>query len=58
VYDYSSLTGKRKKDLYVMLSDKLLVVMWNYWKEYKPSSWLFYGKTRKEPNSPESVHQV
>lgn len=50
--------GKGKKDRYVMLSEKLLIILRDYWKEYMPSSWLFYGKTKNAPLSPGTVRLV
>jgi site-specific recombinase XerD len=42
----------------VMLSNKLLIILRDYWKEYRPSSWLFYGKTKNDPLSTETARQV
>lgn len=50
--------GKGKKDRYVMLSNKLLIILRDYWKEYRPSSWLFYGKTKNDPISTATARQV
>jgi len=50
--------GKGKKDRYVMLSEKLLIILRNYWKEYRPFLWLFYGKTRNKPISVDTVCMV
>ena len=36
--------GKGKKDRFVMLSEKLLVTMRQYFKEYKPTDFLFEGQ--------------
>jgi site-specific recombinase XerD len=36
--------GKGRKDRYVMLSPTLLAVLRDYWKEYRPSGWLFPGQ--------------
>ena len=36
--------GKGRKDRYVPLSDKLLRLLRTYWKENRPSRWLFPGK--------------
>lgn len=36
--------GKGKKDRQVVLSEKLLVQLRNYFKEYRPKAWLFEGK--------------
>lgn len=50
--------SKGKRDRYVMLSKKLLIILRDYWKEYRPSSWLFHGKTKNNPLSPGTVRQV
>lgn len=50
--------GKGKKDRYVMLSNKLLIILRDYWKEYRPCSWLFYGKTKNDPISTATARQV
>lgn len=50
--------GKGQKDRYVMLSGRLLGLLREYWKEYRPSGWLFPGKTADRPVSPNSVRQV
>ena len=50
--------GKGKKDRYVMLSDKLIIILRNYWKEYQPDCWLFYGKTKNKPISVDTVRMV
>ena len=36
--------GKGKKDRTVMLSEKLLLVLRKYYKEYRPKHWLFEGQ--------------
>jgi site-specific recombinase XerD len=36
--------SKGRKDRQVMLSDKLLVMLRSYYKEYKPKKWLFEGQ--------------
>jgi site-specific recombinase XerD len=50
--------GKGKKDRYVMLSKKLLTILRDYWREYRPSSWLFYGETKNDPLSAGTVRLV
>ncbi len=41
--------GKGRKDRYVMLSEKLLVTLRRYWREYQPALWLFPGQ---DPSCP------
>ena len=42
--------GKGKKDRYVMLSPKLLAALREYWKAFRPQTWLFYsGRDRSRP---------
>ncbi len=41
--------GKGRKDRYTMLSEKLLVTLRHYWREYQPALWLFPGQ---DPLSP------
>jgi site-specific recombinase XerD len=36
--------GKGRKDRYVPLSERLLELLRQYWKEYRPPDWLFQGK--------------
>jgi site-specific recombinase XerD len=50
--------GKGKKDRYVMLSQKLLIILRDYWKEYQPGCWLFYGKSKNNPISVDTVRMV
>jgi integrase/recombinase XerD len=48
--------GKGKKDRYVMLSPKLLEVLRAYWKAYRPSTWLFFGKDKTRPLHRKTVY--
>jgi len=41
--------GKGKKDRYVMLSPKLLGVLRDYYKAFRPTATLFFGKDRGRP---------
>ncbi|MFW6129426.1 MAG: tyrosine-type recombinase/integrase [Candidatus Aminicenantaceae bacterium] len=50
--------GKGKKDRYVMLSGKLLKILRDYWRQYRPSSWLFYGEIKSKPISINTVRMV
>ena len=36
--------GKGRKDRYVMLSNRLLIVLRKYWKAFRPEKWLFTGR--------------
>jgi integrase/recombinase XerD len=36
--------GKGRKDRYVMLSPKLLELLRDYWRKYRPTEWLFPGQ--------------
>ena len=38
--------GKGSKDRYVMLSQKILLMLREYWKHYRPQEYLFEGATR------------
>jgi site-specific recombinase XerD len=38
--------GKGAKDRYVMLSQKILLMLREYWKRYRPKEYLFEGATR------------
>lgn len=50
--------GKGSKDRYVMLSPRLLDLLREYWKSYHPVDWLFPGRDRRQPTSPETVREV
>ncbi len=41
--------GKGQKDRYTLLSPRLLVELREYWKEYRPGTWLFPNKAKTEP---------
>ena len=41
--------GKGKKDRYVMLSPTLLQVLRDYYKVFRPTSWLFFGQDKERP---------
>ncbi len=49
---------KGHKDRYVMLSPRLLGVLRDYWKMYRPPEWLFPGITQNTPISPATVRNV
>jgi integrase/recombinase XerD len=50
--------GKGKKDRYVPLSTTLVHLLRVYWKAYKPTTWLFPGKTPERRLSPTSIQKV
>ena len=50
--------GKGRKDRYVMLSDRLLETLRAYWREYRPSSWLFPGQIPDRPLTRSAVERV
>lgn len=49
--------GKGGRDRTVMLSGKLLLVLREYWRVYRPRRWLFYGKTKERPIDPRTVQR-
>ena len=50
--------GKGRKDRYVMLSPRLLVVLREYWKAARPADWLFPGDIPGNPITGKAVHKV
>jgi len=51
--------GKRGRDRYVMLSQRLLEVLREYWRQTRPPKpWLFPGKDPKRPISDTSVREA
>jgi site-specific recombinase XerD len=47
--------GKGNKDRYVMLSPILLGVLREYWRKYRPTTWLFPGATPDRPMTSQAV---
>jgi len=41
--------GKGQKDRYTILSTKVLKVLKEYWEEYRPKEWLFFGSNINKP---------
>jgi integrase/recombinase XerD len=50
--------GKGGKERFVMLSSALLDALRDYFREYRPEEWLFYGHTKAEPIHPRSVQRL
>ena len=50
--------GKGHRDRQVMLSSQLLAVLRHYWKAYQPPEWLFPGRWRDRPITPEAVYDI
>jgi integrase/recombinase XerD len=50
--------GKGHKDRYVMLSEKLLVLLRRYWRAYRPRPWLFPDRCRRGPLPISTVQSV
>lgn len=50
--------GKGARDRTVMLSGKLLLVLREYWKRYRPGTWLFYGKQKDRPIHARTVQKA
>jgi site-specific recombinase XerD len=50
--------GKGRKDRYVMLSEKLLATLRQYWSECRPDPWLFPGQDPSRPLTRESIAKL
>lgn len=50
--------GKGSKDRYVMLSERLLVILRDYWKRERPPHWLFPGPDQSRPVTTRSVQRA
>jgi integrase/recombinase XerD len=50
--------AKGKKDRIVPLSDKILVMLRDYYKTYQPKTWLFEGQFGNEKYSEKSLQSV
>ncbi len=50
--------GKGKKDRVTLLSDKLLILLRDYYKEYKPKEWLFEGQNIDQQYSVRSIDKI
>lgn len=52
------VSGKGKKDRYVMLANAQRIILHSYFMEYKPIYWLFEGQSAGKPYSERSVQQI
>lgn len=52
------VNGKGNKDRYVPLSERLLEMLRQYWKEYRPPEWLFPGQDPEKRLSRRSVSAI
>jgi integrase/recombinase XerD len=50
--------GKGGRERRVILSEKLLKTLRQYFREYTPKKWLFYGPTREAPMGPRTVQRM
>ncbi len=50
--------GKGKKDRYTLLSQTNLEVLREYWKQYRPSDWLFEGHKKGTHITPRSIQRI
>ncbi len=50
--------GKGAKDRYTLLSTTLLETLRRYFKQYRPTSWLFFGSTREVPMADRRVQRM
>lgn len=41
--------GKGRKDRYTVLSERFLMVLRDYWREFRPHQYIFFGKDRDKP---------
>ena len=51
-------SGKGQKDRYTLLSEYALGVLRDYWRYYRPVSWLYPGKQPDTPLTPSSVQRM
>jgi site-specific recombinase XerD len=50
--------GKWRKDRKVMLPEKLLLTLREYWREYRPAVWLFEGQEKGRPLCDKTVQTI
>jgi site-specific recombinase XerD len=51
-------SGKGNKDRYVVMSQRLLELLREYWRRYRPEGWLFPGADGTRPIGPTSIERV
>jgi site-specific recombinase XerD len=47
--------GKGNKDRYTLLAKSALVDLREYWRAYRPTSWLFFGRDKQKPLTPRGI---
>ena len=47
--------GKGKKDRYTLLAKRTLLLLRDYWREYHPKDWLFFGQDKRRPIAARSI---
>jgi len=50
--------GKGKKDRYALLSSVTLNLLRDYWRQYRPTIWLFPGRLPESPISTRSIQKI
>jgi len=50
--------AKGRKDSYTMLSETVLEIIREYWKEYKPNKCLFSGQDKEKPITTRTVEKI
>lgn len=52
------VSAKGNKDRYTLLSEKTLAILREYYREYRPTQWVFEGVSVGEPYSARSIQQI
>lgn len=50
--------GKGKKDRYTLLAKRTLLLLRDYWREYRPKDWLFFGQDKQRPIALRSIQRA
>ncbi len=50
--------GKGRKDRYTLLSERNLYVLREYWKEYRPATWLFPTRNNDKPMATRTIQTI